>query len=86
MRIHPSEYLNLKEYLLEVATRRSVENLTAEFQRIPLEPYAPVRRQFLNILRAVNRKRKKSRFELVPAKARRLRRRIVRPFGQLAGA
>ena len=80
VRIHPSEYLQLKAYFLDLATRRSVENLTTEFRRIPFEPYAPVRRQFLNILRAVNRKRKKAGFELVPVEALRLRRRMIRPF------
>jgi hypothetical protein len=81
VRIHPSEYLKLKAYFLDLATHRSVENLAAEFQRIPFEPYAPVRRQFLNILRAVNRKRKKAGYELVPVEALRLRRRMLRPFG-----
>ena len=80
MRIHPSEYLTLKAYFLDLATRRSVEKLTAEFQRIPFEPYAPVRRQFLNILRAVNRERKRAGYELVPVEALRLRRRILAPF------
>jgi len=80
VRIHPAEYLKLKAYFLDLATRRSVEKLTSEFQGIPFEPYAPVRRQFLNILRAVNRKRKMAGYELVPIKALRLRRRMVRPF------
>jgi hypothetical protein len=80
VRIHPSEYLTLKAYFLDLATRRSVENLMAEFQRIPFEPYAPVRRQFLNILRAVNRERKRAGFEPVPFEALRLSRRIVSPF------
>jgi len=61
---------------------RSVENLTAEFMRLPLEPYAPVRRQLLNFLRAVNEMRKEASFEAVPVSALRLRRRIVCPFGK----
>ncbi len=80
VRIHPSEYLKLKAYLMDLATYRSVENLTAEFQRIPFEPYAPVRRQFLNILRAVNRERKRAGFEFVDHMALRLRRRPLLPF------
>jgi hypothetical protein len=80
VRIHPTEYLKLKAYFLDLAMQRSVENLTAELRRIPFEPYAPVRRQFLNILRAVNRKRKKAGYELVPVEALRLRRRMLRPF------
>ncbi len=54
VRIAPDEYLKLKSYLVGLATHRSVENLIAEFRRIPFEPYAPIRRQLLNILRAVN--------------------------------
>lgn len=80
MRIHPSVYLTLKAYFLGLATRRSVENLTAEFRRIPFEPYAPVRRQFLNILGAVNRERKRAGYELVPVEALRLRRTMLSPF------
>ena len=80
VRIHPTEYLKLKAYFLDLATRRSVEKLMPEFQRIPFEPYAPVRRQFLNILRAVNRERKRAGYKLVPLEALRLRRRVLKPF------
>ena len=80
VRIHPTEYLKLKAYFLELATRRSVEKLTAEFQRISFEPYAPVRRQLLNILRAVNRKRKRAGFDSIATEALRLRRRVHQPF------
>lgn len=81
VRIDAVEYLRLKSYLVGLAVRRSVESLVAEFQGIPFEPYAPVRRQLLNILRAVNRARKEAGFEPMPTSALRLRRRIVRPFG-----
>lgn len=80
VRIAPDEYLRLKSYLVGLAAHRSVENLIVEFQRIPFEPYAPIRRQLLNILRAVNRARKEAGFEPVPFSALRLRRRIVKPF------
>lgn len=80
VRIHPDEYRKLRAYLVELAVHRSVEKLGAEFRRVGFEPYAPVRRQFLNILRAVNRRRKEAGFELVPAGVLRLRRRVVRPF------
>jgi len=80
VRIHPSGYLTLKAYFLDLATNRSVEKPTAEFQRIPFEPYAPVRRQLLNILRAVNRERTVAGYDLVPVEALRLCRRIVSPF------
>ena len=57
-------------------------NTLLEFARVRFEPYAPVRRQLLNILRAVNRARHEAGFEAVPASVLRLRRRIVKPFGQ----
>lgn len=80
VRVHPAEYRKLKGYLLDIACHRSVQNLTAEFRRIRFVPYAPVRRQLLNLLRAVNRARIAADFEPVPLTALRLRRRIVRPF------
>ena len=69
-----------RAYFLELALRRSVDILANEFHRIPFEPYAPIRRQLLNILRPVNKKRRQGRLESVPPTALRLRRRIVRPF------
>lgn len=44
------------------------------------EPYAPVRRQLLNLLRTVNRTRKRAGFEPLPVECLRLKRRIYRPF------
>lgn len=82
VRIHPQEYRKRKAYLLNIACQRSVENLIGEFQRIQFEPYAPVRRQLLNLLRAVNRLRDAAGFDPVPVSALRLRRRVVRPFGE----
>ncbi len=80
VRIAPDEYLRLKAHLVGLARHRSVENLWAEFLRLRFEPYAPVRRQLLNILRAVNRLRREAGFEPVPVSALRFRRRVVRPF------
>jgi hypothetical protein len=82
VRIHPEEYRKLKAYLLSLARHRSVENLTAVFHAIPFEPYAPVRRQLLNLLRGVNRERKAAGFEPVPTSALRLSRKGVKPFGE----
>lgn len=80
VRIHPDEYRKLKAYLLDLALRRSVENLSVAFAAVRFERYAPVRRQLLNILRAVNRLREQAGFEPVPVAALRLRRRVVRAF------
>jgi hypothetical protein len=80
VRIAGDEYLRLKSHLVGLAVHRSVENLIVEFNRVPFERYAPVRRQLLNILRAVNRRRTEAGFEPVPAIALRFGRRIVKPF------
>lgn len=84
-RIAPDEYAKLKAHFVELACRRSAKNLSVAFYRLAFEPYAPVRRQLLNVLRAVNRKRKRAGFEPVPTSALRFRRRIVRPFGEPQG-
>lgn len=80
VRIDREEYLKLKSYLVDLAHHRTVEGLVSAFRSLPFEPYAPVRRQLLNLLRAVNRERERAGFESVPMRALRLRRRVVRPF------
>jgi len=80
VRIHPEQYSMFKSYLLDICTHRSVEQIQKEFRDLPFEPYAPVRRQFLNILRAVNRARRTAGLGPVPVEALRLRRRILKPF------
>jgi hypothetical protein len=83
--IERRRYLELKSWFLDMATHRSVANLALEFYRISFEPYAPVRRQLLNIWRAVNIARRKAGFQPVPVEVLPLRRRIVRPFGEDKG-
>lgn len=78
--IERKQYLELKAWFLELAVHRSAEKLTLAFYELPFEPYAPVRRQLLNILRAVNKARRKAGFSKVPVEVLPLRRRIVRPF------
>ena len=80
VRIEKEEYKRLKAYFVDLAVRRSLETLSREFGRIPFEPYAPVRRQLLHILRAVNRERKTAGYEPVPKSCLRFLRRIYRPF------
>ena len=81
VRIERETYNGLKAQLVDLATRWSVEALTVELRRVPFEPYAPVRRQLLNIHRAVNRERKAAGYERLPVSSLRLRRRVVKPFG-----
>jgi hypothetical protein len=79
--IERQRYLELKAWFLELAVHRSAEHIGLEFYRLPFEPYAPVRRQMLNILRAVNTARKRAGFQQIPTEVLPLRRRVVRPFG-----
>lgn len=85
VRIERGEFKRLMAYFLELATHRKSETLVGEFSRLRFEPYAPVRRQLLQVWRAVNRARKTAGFELVPVECVRLRRRIVRPFEGAGG-
>jgi hypothetical protein len=80
VRIHAEEYKSLKALFLELAAHRSVEDLVQEFQGVRFAPFARVRRQMLNILRAVNRARKEAGLEPIPLNALRLRRRPVGVF------
>ena len=80
VRIERGRYLEVKAYFENLSVHRSAGFLSEEFHRLPFEPYAPVRQQLLNILRAVNRARKLAGLELVPLSALRLRRGQVQPF------
>lgn len=77
-------YRELKCYFLELAIRRSAAELGQALFLIPFEPYAPVRRQLLNLLRLVNAKRQSVGQPKVPTTVLRYRRRIVRPFASPA--
>ncbi len=81
VRIHPERYRDVKARLLDIAAKRTVPEMEREFAELRFEPYAPIRRQLLNILRAVNRVRRTAGLGEVPVSALRLRRRLVRPFG-----
>ena len=80
VRIHPVEYNRLKAYCLDMATCHSASYMCRQLEKIPFEPYAPVRRQVLNILRAVNKARKAAGYESVPMSAIRIRRQSVKVF------
>ena len=82
VRIHPERYRDVKARFMDLATKRTVGELTSEFSKLPFEPYAPVIRQLFNLLRAVNRARAVAGLEVVPVTALRLKRRIVFPFGR----
>lgn len=80
--IERQRYLELKAWFIDLAVHRSADHLALAFYQLPFEPYAPIRRQMLNILRAVNSARKRAGFRQIPTEALPLRRRIVRPFGE----
>lgn len=73
-------YKRYKAWFHDMAVRESTERLALEFYRFPFEPYAPIRRQMLLLLRLVNSVRKRAGLEQLPYAILPLRRRIVRPF------
>lgn len=83
VRIDLNEYRRLKAHFLDIAVCRSRGTLEAEFLSVKFQPYAPVRRQLINIWRAVNRTRKEAGYELLGIECIRIRREIVKPFGSL---
>jgi len=81
VRIDQETYNRLKAYFLFLAPQRSAEHMAAEFRLLHLEPYAPVRRQLLNLFRAVNRVRRVAGLDAIPVACLGLRRKPVQPFG-----
>jgi len=80
VQIEQRRFKEMEALFREMATRRSVEAWTLEFYRFPFEPYAPVRRQMLGLLRHVNDRRKRASLPLLPHLVLPLRRRIVKPL------
>ncbi len=84
--IHREAYRNLRAHLLEIATHRTAEKLRWEFWNSPFEPYAPIRKQLLNLLRLVNDKRAALGYEKLTPDCIRYRRQIVKPFSGMEAA
>lgn len=80
VRIEREQYNVLKAVFLELALRRSPERLERMMATLPFEPYAPVRRQILGLVRSVNGVRKSAGLPPLPYACVRMKRRIVRPF------
>jgi hypothetical protein len=80
VRMDRHQYLELRAWLTAWATTRSTSDLARVFSELPLAAYAPIRRQLLLLLRAVNRSRAAAGLPPVPVEALPLRRRVVRPF------
>lgn len=81
VQIGRERYRELRAYFLDICMHRTAEVLAQEFWNVPFEPYAPVRKQLLNLLRLVNAERQAAGYGKLPATVLRLRRRIVKPFG-----
>jgi hypothetical protein len=79
--IERRRFLEIKAQFLHLAIHRSPENLAMAFYDFPYEPYAPVRRQLLVLLRVANAARRQAGYQTLPIEVLPLRRRIVKPFG-----
>ena len=89
VRIDADQFQNVREHLLDLACRRSKENLIQAFRELRFEAYARVRRQLLRLLREVNEKRRTAGFEPVPMTCLRLRRLpmpVFKPAGEMGEA
>ena len=73
-------FRNLSGRILDIATHRTAETLRWEFWNQPFEPYAPIRKQLLKLLRAVNTKRSAMGYDKLDPDCIRYRRKIVKPF------
>lgn len=74
------QLLDLKAWLTEHAGRATTAELAKAIYSLPVESYAPVRRQLLVMLRAVNQVRKVAGKRPLPTEILPLRRRVVSPF------
>lgn len=77
------EYLNLNAYLLDLATHRSSETLEKVLWSLPFQPYAPIRKQLLRLLKSVNKLRAAKGYDKLSTDCIRYRRDIVKPFGEV---
>ena len=77
VRIQQTDCSLLKVRMLEAAVRQEAEVLRSSCRGLP---YAPVRRQLPNVLRAVNRRRKLAGLTLVEVTCILMRRRICSPL------
>ena len=73
-------YRELCANFLSIACHRRAETLSEELFSLPYEPYAPVRKQLLKLLRLINAKRQAAGFAKISATSLRFQREIVRTF------
>ena len=80
VQIARERYKGLRDDFLTRACHRSAATLSRELYLVRFEPYAPIRRQLLNILRLVNEKRQEAGYAKLPTTVLRYKRQIVKPF------
>ena len=85
VRIAAERYRRLRRRFEAIAVHRSVEQLRVEFQRLPFEPWAPVRHQLWSLVRLVNCRRKLANLELLLFPDLKFKPRKIRPFDQPGG-
>jgi hypothetical protein len=85
VRIDKEQLATLKQHFRQRAMQASAEQIGLQLGALPFEPYAPVRRQLLELHRLINRHRNLAGLALVPHTILRYRRRIVRPFSDGTG-
>ena len=82
VQISRSALARLRGYFLANALRRDEAWFSDRFWRIPFEPYAPVRKQLLELLRQVNAVRNRAGLNKISIDVLRYHRRPVRVFNQ----
>ena len=80
VRIDRQTYVQLRDFYLEAALRRTRAELEQDLHALPFEPYAPVRRQLLGLVRKINERRKVGALLPLRSSCLRFRRKQVRPF------
>lgn len=80
VRIARGRFESVKRHFVAIALHRSVEELSTEFRSQSFEPFAPVRKQMLEVFRSTNRERTVANLPLVPLDALRLKRKSIKVF------
>ncbi len=80
VQISRAGYRELHATLLENARRRRVDWFAQYFWNIGYEPYAPIRRQLLELIRQVNKSRSAAGLPKISPKVIRYQQRKVKPF------
>lgn len=80
VRVEREQFMRMKAYFEEVATKRSTRSLSRELGGLRFEPFAKVARQYLSLLKRVNACRAAAGLEQLPESCLRLHRKSILPF------